>query len=428
VFETFMTTSSVAEVPVGGQPLTEADAEGWLPRTCFKHGPPDRTGLELEFIVHDRRPADGSPGHLPPGRLAAFHDELRSQQHLNGRITIEPGGQVELSSQPAPDLPEAVAQMAADLAVVGKIVAAHDAVLIGSGIDPLPIPPRHLHTPRYDAMESYLDSWGSAGRTMMRGTASIQVNVEAAGFGDDLAQRWNLLHAAGPALSAAFATTDRSSPGAASRPGFWNPRQGVWLDLDPERCRPPVVHQGESVPQAWSRWVLDAPLMIVERPASSWLAPHGVTFRDWLCGGPGVVPGAGVATLADLRQHLTTLFPPVRARGHLEVRYLDAQPGRWWRVPAAVITGLLQDGAQHAALASCADVVDRWDDAARVGLADPQIAGAADALICLARDQLPGTPQYQPLADLIEQYRLRWTSRGESPGSSPLDESEDLPW
>ena len=77
--------------------------------------------------------------------------------------------------------------------------------------------------------------------------------------------------------------------------------------------------------------------MLARRPGGDWSAPPGVTFRDWIDCGTFAVPGRDGPTVDDLAYHLTTLFPPVRARGHLEVRYIDAQPGDWWRVPVAVL-------------------------------------------------------------------------------------------
>jgi glutamate--cysteine ligase len=427
---------------IEGQPLSEAAAEGWVPRTCFKHGPPGQTGLELEFVVHDRSQHE----HLSPQRLAALHTELLHAP-VHGRITTEPGGQVELSSQPAADLPTAVREVEADLSVITAIAQRHQARLVGAGIDPLPPPPRTSSSQRYDAMEAYLGAWGSAGIAMMRSTASVQLNVEAGRAGrdeTDLLRRWHVLHAIGPALTAAFSTSSQHEPAGRSRSAAadWhscaNLRQGVWQSLDPARCQPLVIAAQESLPQAWARWALDAPLLLVARPGPSWSAPRGLTFRQWLRAGQPAIPDRGPATLDDLQRHLTTLFPPVRARGHLEVRYLDAQPGRWWRVPAAVVAALLDDDddAGDAALALTEPVSGAgpggaavWQSAARTGLGDSALASAATGLMGLARDTLhrTGRPPEQALAVLVEQYRERWTARGHTPGTRP-ETSEDAPW
>src|SRR5262249_27173657 len=129
-----------------------------------------------------------------------------------------------------------------------------------------------------------------------------------------------------------------------------------------------------------------------------WSAPPGLTFRDWLRGrGCEERP----PTQADLAYHLSTLFPPVRPQGHLEVRFIDAQPGDGWIVPAAGVSALADDpGARRRGMAA-AEGAGRsgagrsrkghggngngsgppgpWLRAARLGLADPVLAGAARA-------------------------------------------------
>ena len=141
-----------------------------------------------------------------------------------------------------------------------------------------------------------------------------------------------------------------------------------------------------------------------------------MTFRDWLRdGGSGPLRAP---TAEDLDYHLSTLFPPVRPRGHMELRMIDAQPGDGWIVPAAVVTALADDvRAADAALAAAepvwegsADAQDPWLRAARSGPADPQIGQAsrgcfeaADA--ALARSGAPA-PIRQAVADFTERYVL----------------------
>jgi glutamate--cysteine ligase len=390
---------------VDGQPITEADAEGWIPKTCFKHGPPGRVGLELVFLVHQDAP--GPARHLGPAQLQRLFDDLDAQP-LHSKFTVEPGGQVELSSQPGDDLSAVIARLEPDLVLLNATLRRHGARLVGAGIDPLPPPPRHLRGPRYTAMEAYFDRWGSAGRAMMRASASVQVNVEAGRIGRsaaDLRRRWDLLHAIGPALVAAFANSPSYPAADPGWAGYRNLRQGVWLTLDPARCRAPEILPTESLQDAWTRWALDAPLLAVRRPAGrAWTAPAGLSFRRWLRAGRRAVPDVPPPTVSDLEYHLTTLFPPVRARGHLEVRYLDAQPGGRWRVPAAVITAVLDDDvAGEAAFAACEPVAGRWRDAARVGLADLEIDRAARLVLAAAAEALDRTGR-PDLAELSAEF------------------------
>ena len=293
-------------------------------------------------------------------------------------------------------------------------------------------------------MEQYFGGWGSAGRVMMCSTASVQVNVEAgvrpsptngarrpapAGIGlpagssapsplQGIRQRWDLLHAIGPALVAAFA----NSPRRAGRPTGWkSTRQAVWMRLDPARTGVPPIRPGEELEWAFTRWALDAPLLLVRRDDAPWTAPAGVSFRQWLRRGRGVVPDRHPPTPDDLAYHLTTLFPQVRPRGHLEVRFIDAQPGHWWTVPPAVIAALLDDEtAADRARHACAPVEGRWRDAARAGMDDAELARAANRLLEIAVGALRAAPATTWLAGQVEGYLDRWTARGRCPADDPL--------
>ncbi|WP_285616431.1 glutamate-cysteine ligase family protein [Kineosporia sp. NBRC 101677] len=403
--------------PHPGQPLTESDAEGWIPRTCFKHGPPRRVGIELEFQVH--RDVD-PPEHLAPDKLRRLHEDLRVQP-LRSSFTVEPGGQVELSSLPADHLPAAIADVETDLALITEAARRHGARLVGTGIDDLPRPRRFLAEPRYAAMEEYFDRTGTAGRMMMRSSASVQVNVEAARTGaapGDLERRWDLLHAIGPATAAAFGRPSRHPVDDPRLRGYRLLRQAIWRELDPARCHGPVVRPGEALQDAYARWVLDAPVLAVRRQGRPWTAPAGLTFRQWLRQGPRAVPDAGPPTVEDLKFHMTTLFPPVRARGHFEVRYLDAQPGPWWRVAAAVAPALLEDeAAADEALAACEPVRQQWDLAARAGLGDARIGHAARGVLTAAAYALDRAGQ-PGLAAQTAEYLDRVALRGAGPNAA----------
>ncbi len=336
---------------------------------------------------------------------------------------MEPGGQLELSSAPAVTLGELVEVTGRDLTALRDAAAAAGLELCGYGLDPLRPPRRVLDLPRYAAMEKFFDRDGPWGRQMMCGTASVQVCLDAGddGTGDSgYRSRWRLLHAIGPVLVAAFA----NSPLSNGRPTGWrSARQQVWANMDPGRTRAPAADGDPR--DAWAAYALDAELMCVREPGSTdWTAPPGLTFRDWVRDG-----GAGTLrapTPEDLDYHLSTLFPPVRPRGHMELRMIDAQPGDGWIVPAAVATALAGDErAADAALAAAepvwagnehglgprSDAGDPWLRAARSGPADPSISRAsrrcfeaADA--ALARAGAPA-PIRQAVADFTERYVLQ---------------------
>ncbi len=407
-------------------PLTPAAAEAWIPRTCFKTGPPGRIGLELELLV--QQPHDPAAA-VPEQRHRRMLDTLRSLP-LAGTITVEPGGQVELSGPPADRLDLALATTSRDLAALHRTAAEHGLVLTGIGRDPYRTPPRTLEHPRYAAMARYLAGWGPAGAAMMCATASVQVNLEAGTDPDDIHRRWRLLHTLHPVLVATFA----NSPLAGGVPTGWrSTRSRVWLDLDPARTRAPRSRPGEDPGTAWARWALDAPLLLVRRDGPDWSAPPGLTFRQWLHAGRDAVPDRPPATLDDLAYHLTTLFPPVRARGHLEVRYLDAQPGDYWQVPAAVLWALTEHpeagrAALHAATAWSGRAGGTGADgdrlvafAARTGPAAPALRRAARTVLTVAAEALRGDPRTAAAADLVTEYHDRWTRAGRCPADDLLD-------
>jgi glutamate--cysteine ligase len=148
-----------------------------------------------------------------------------------------------------------------------------------------------------------------------------------------------------------------------------------------------VPDSGDPVAD-WTDYALRAPLLCVRRDGeSAWHAPPGVSFADWLAGAIPRPP-----TVADLELHLSTLFPPVRPRGYFEVRYLDAQHPDEWLPPVAVLTALLADEPTVDRVRElCAPVAGRWLDAARLGLADRSLAGAARAVLDLALRRLDHT-------------------------------------
>jgi glutamate--cysteine ligase len=147
---------------------------------------------------------------------------------------------------------------------------------------------------------------------------------------------------------------------------------------DPVRNRPSSV---TADPAAWwAKRVLDAPVMCVRRPDGCWDPPGVMTFADWIGGALPVPP-----TEDDLDYHMSTLFPPVRPRGYLEVRYLDAQDGDGWVAPSVLLTALMADEATvDAVLAATEPAAGRWLHAARYGLADQRIAQASRAVLALA--------------------------------------------
>ncbi|MYS20552.1 glutamate--cysteine ligase [Streptomyces sp. DvalAA-14] len=405
--------------------LLEDEAEAHVRGVCFKTGPPERTGVELEWLVQDR-----SDPHevISVDRLDAALAPVEAPDTLprGGRLTREPGGQVELSSPPAPTLAACVEATAADLAVLRQAMDRAGLVLVGRGLDPYREPPRVLDHPRYRAMEGFFDREGPWGRTMMRRTASLQVNLDAGDDTDGVSgyrYRWDLVHRLGPVLVAAFA----NSPMSCGRPTGWvSTRQATWARMDPGRTHQPdrVADPGTS----WARYALDAKLLCVPGDEyADWSAPPDLTFRDWLRGAPGL----RAPTAADLDYHLSTLFPPVRPRGWLELRMIDAQDGDDWMVVTALTAALLDDPvAADAAYAAteplCQDgepvpADEIWQRAARIGPADPDLAKAARACFAAAESALARSRAPVALRQALTDFADRYPDRGRCPAHDLLD-------
>jgi glutamate--cysteine ligase len=294
-------------------------------------------------------------------------------------------------------------------------------------------------------MEAFFDSGGPWGRQMMCATASVQVCLDA---GDDsdgpsgYRQRWRLVHAIGPVLVSAFA----NSPLRDGKPTGWaSSRQQVWARMDPGRTRPPRMNGDPRA--AWAAYALDARVMCVRDPDSAdWSAPPGLTFRDWVRGDQ---PAAGAATPAggeaddgdgrlrrptagDLEYHLSTLFPPVRPRGHFELRMIDAQPGDGWIVPLAVSSALLSDArAGDAALAAVEPLWDGrspWDDepwvrAARLGPADPAISRASRECFAAAGEALERMAAPAMITEAVGTFIDQYVNKDRCPADDLLEET-----
>ncbi len=279
-------------------------------------------------------------------------------------VTLEPGGQIELSTPPADGVVAAVAALRADEEVLRDRLRESGFGAVALGTDPARPVARINPGPRYHAMEAHFDALGcaGAGKEMMSATAALQVNLDAgpaAGWGD----RLNLIRSLVPMLVAASST----SPYLGGRSSGWHSmRQGIWQGIDHARSDP--MPGGEPT-DAWAGYALDAPVMLVDSGGQLRPVTSRVSFADWL---RGSAPFGRRPSMADLDYHLTTLFPPVRPRGYVEIRCVDALPDRWWPALAALVATLVDDPmAADAAAELCAPVADAWQTAAREGSGRP---------------------------------------------------------
>ncbi|WP_217143544.1 ergothioneine biosynthesis glutamate--cysteine ligase EgtA [Streptomyces sp. AC627_RSS907] len=416
-------SDSVSGCPPPRTAVSEAEVEALVRGICFKTGPPRRLGVEVEWLVHEPR-APRLP--VTPERLDAVYAALRTVP-LTSPLTVEPGGQLELSSLPAASLMECVDTVSADLAAVRAVLREDGLALVGLGHDPWHAPRRFLRQPRYDAMEACLDRTGPGGRFMMCASASVQVCVDA-GYEEPgplgHVRRWWLAHQLGAVLLAAFA----NSPLAGGRPTGWrSTRQLRWTQIGTGRAGGPPL---DTDPRGtWTRHVLDAPVMCVRRDGGPWDVPEGLTFREWIRTRAPRPP-----TREDLDYHLTTLFPPVRPRGHLELRMIDAQPGDdGWIVPLAVTAALFDDPeATETAYRAVKPLSERtlglaaphnplYRDAARDALTDPELREAAVTCFTAALAALPRLGATAEVTDAVAAFLERHVLRGRCPADDLLD-------
>ncbi|MGH3776049.1 MAG: ergothioneine biosynthesis glutamate--cysteine ligase EgtA [Pseudonocardiaceae bacterium] len=398
---------------------SRAEAEVYVASVCFKHGPPRLLGAELEWVVqHSGNPhlplqarhlADALGPHVPPYLVP---DSTQTPLPHGSTVTVEPGGQLEISSPPCTSLAELIATVEGDTAALTDLLDPAGLVLTGSGSDPHRPSRRLIDIPRYAAMETAFDRIGPMGRAMMCSTAAVQVCLDA-GTPAEVASRWAALHDLGPVLLGAFA----NSPWLGGlRTGWASSRMQAWFALDPVRTRPSSVCWDPAAD--WARRALDTPVLCQRRPWGGWDVPSGVTFADWLT---GALPGR--PNTADLDYHLTTLFPPVRPQGYFEVRYLDTQPAGQWLVPVAVVAALLADPEVTAAARdACAPAVGRWLEAAECGLRDDALTKSAVAVFELACRALPALDAPAGVQQLVEEITERRVRRGRCPADDLAEE------
>jgi glutamate--cysteine ligase len=328
-------------------------------------------------------------------------------------ITLEPGGQLELSGPPASDIVTTVTELQDDGARARLALAELGLGVAHAGADPLRPSRRVNPRPRYRAMEEHFAATGRAepGAVMMNSTAAMQVNLEA-GPQARWPERVARAHRLGPTMVAISA----SSPWLHGRDTGWrSARQRTWSRLDARTCGPvpgcvapdAASDAGLDPASAWASYALRAPVAFVQTGHGETAAVHAsVPFERWAS---GEVRLAGRApTAADLDVHLTTLFPPVRLRGYLELRYLDMTAPRWWPAIAAVVTTLMDDPvAADLATEATEQAALLWTQAARQGLADAVLADSARRCVRIAAERVPAPlgDAVAELAELVESGR-----------------------
>jgi len=367
---------------------------------------PPRVGVEQEWHTFC---ASDPQRHLHPTEIL---DAARDGGPLPGgsAVTVEPGGQVEVATPAVEPWWEVLEVMRVDGAALRARLGAATIATVAAGVDPFRPPARTLTQPRYDVMQAYFDGDGPAGRRMMSSCASIQVNVDS-GDAATMARRWDLAHRVGPALAAAFAC----SPDPLHR----SERLANWNAMDPTRTRPVLV--SGDLAGDWAAYVLAARVMLLhDDDGGCSPVERRLTFDQWIEDGiDGRHP-----TVQDLDYHCTTLFPPVRPRGWLELRWLDALPAGVAEVAVAAVSALLLDEeAAGQAGEACTPVsaAAMWDTAAALGPRHPGLARAGVTALVAAADALDRTGAPPGWAESVAAAAERWPAKGRC----PADDLED---
>ena len=326
-----------------------------------------RIGTEHEKFVFDRQSFKPTPyegergiGKLLAGMMRFGWEPIIEGENIialshadGGAISLEPGGQFELSGAAVATVHESCAEILQHLAQVKTIGDELNLGMIGLGFNPkwrredIPWMPKG----RYKIMRNYMPKVGSLGLDMMLRTCTVQVNLDYQSEAD-MVKKLRVSLALQPLATALFA----ASPFTEGKPnGFQSYRSQIWTDTDRDRCGiiPFVFEDGFGF-ERYVDYLLDVPMYFVYR--DGYLDASGLSFRDFMAGKIPILMGEK-PLLGDFIDHVSTVFPEVRLKRYLEMRGADAGPWRRLCALPALWVGLLYDDA---ALEAAWDLVKAW--------------------------------------------------------------------
>lgn len=351
----------------------------WLESGC-KPKAQWRIGTEHEkfpFTVkgHDPVPYEGPRGiqallngmqHLLGWEPIMEHENIIGLYDVTGggAISLEPGGQFELSGAPLETVHQTCTELMAHLAQVREVARPLGVGFLGLGMTPkwtrsqIPMMPKG----RYRIMTQYMPKVGKLGLDMMYRTCTVQTNLDFSSEAD-MVKKLRVSLALQPVATALFA----NSPFTDGKPnGFLSFRSEIWRDTDADRSGmlPWAFEDGMGF-ERWVDYALDVPMYFVKR-GDDYIDVSGLSFRDLFAGKLKQLPGEQ-ATISDWGNHISTIFPEVRLKRYLEMRGADGGPGR--RLPAlsAFWVGILYDDVT---LDAAWDIVKDWTAEERQKLRD----------------------------------------------------------
>jgi len=358
---------------------TRDELVAWLAAGC-KPKEKFRAGTEHEkfaFTVADHRPVPYAGRRSIRALLEGMHHLLGWEPIMEGdniigmfdivgggAISLEPGGQFELSGAPVENVHQTASELFAHLAQLREVARPLGIGFLGLGMTPnwsradMPVMPKG----RYKIMTNYMPKVGTLGLDMMYRTCTVQVNLDFSSEAD-MVKKLRVSLALQPVATALFA----NSPFTEGKPnGFLSYRSEIWRHTDNARAGmlPWAFEPGMGF-EAYVDYALDVPMYFVKR-GDKYIDVAGKSFRDFFAGKLDTLPGER-PTISDWANHLSTIFPEVRLKRFLEMRGADAGP--WRRLPSltAYWVGLLYDDD---ALEACWDMVKDWSAEERQRLRD----------------------------------------------------------
>jgi glutamate--cysteine ligase len=333
-----------------------------------------------------------------------------------GAISLEPGGQFELSGAPVDNVHQTASELFAHLAQVREVARPLDIGFLGLGMTPrwsraqIPVMPKG----RYKIMTAYMPKVGKLGLDMMYRTCTVQTNHDFSSEAD-MVLKMRVALALQPVATALFA----NSPFTEGKPnGYLSFRSEIWRDTDSARAGmlPWVFEDGMGF-ERYADYALDVPMYFIKR-GDKYIDVSGKSFRDHLEG--KLVPGE-TATISDWANHVSTIFPEVRLKRYIEMRGSDGGP--WRRLPSlpAFWVGLIYDDAN---LDACWEIVKDWSAAERQKLRDdvPRLGFKAKIRNRTLLDIAGETLQLAEKG-LVRRQRLDRNGRDETRYLRPLQES-----
>ena len=310
-----------------------------------------RVGTEYEKIGIERRSAKAIPYSGPRGVetiLRALAEEYNWQPqeedgHVmalargNAQITLEPGGQIELSGEPCESIHCSQAEFTQHIRELLKVAERLDVVFLGLGIQPVSSLPEIEWLPkkRYRIMAPYMQKVGTMGHRMMKQTATVQANIDFSDEKDAMA-KFRTAMGLSPLITAIFANSPISE---GNLNGYKSFRGHIWTKTDKDRCGLlPFAFSSDVSFAHYVEYALDVPMYFIVRDGS-YVDLSGTPFRRFLDHGHQ----GHYATIEDWDLHLTTLFPEVRIKRYMEIRSADSQPPEFMPALPALIKGVLYD-------------------------------------------------------------------------------------